>query len=100
MDDDTYSNTDNDNRNYGQRDNYIQSERQQFNGGIPEINNQFNREDCRLLTVEIFHPKAPAIFYFITCLLSCFNLCNKDSRRFSEQPNSICNFWNRNFNTN
>ena len=29
-----------------------------------------------LMTVEIFHPKAPAIFYFITCLLSCFNLCN------------------------
>ena len=28
------------------------------------------------MTVEIFHPKAPAIFYFITCLLSCFNLCN------------------------
>ena len=26
------------------------------------------------MTVEIFHPKAPAIFYFITCLLSCFNL--------------------------
>ena len=67
LDYDTYSNTDNDNRNYGQRDNYIQSERQQFNGGIPEINNQFNREDCR---------------------------------RFSERPNSIRNFWNRNFNTN
>ena len=30
LDDDTYSNTDNDNRNYGKRDNYIQSERQQF----------------------------------------------------------------------
>ena len=30
------------------------------------------------MTVEIFHPKAPAIFYFITCLLSCFNLCNAD----------------------
>ena len=29
-----------------------------------------------MMTVEIFHPKAPAIFYFITCLLSCFNLCN------------------------
>ena len=28
------------------------------------------------MTVEIFHPKAPAIFYFITCLPSCFNLCN------------------------
>ena len=28
------------------------------------------------MTVEIFHPKANAIFYFITCLISCFNLCN------------------------
>ena len=28
------------------------------------------------MTVEIFHPKAPAIFYIITCLLSCVNLCN------------------------
>ena len=27
------------------------------------------------MTVEIFHPEAPGIFYFITCLLSCFNLC-------------------------
>ena len=35
------------------------------------------------MTVEIFHPKAPAIFSFITCLLSCFNLCNKALCLFS-----------------
>ena len=34
------------------------------------------------MTVEIFHPKAPAIFYFITCLLSCFNLCNNYVKAF------------------
>ena len=44
-------------------------------GTIDSVNRQ-------LMTVEIFHPKAPAIFYFITCLLSCVNLCNIDSVKY------------------
>ena len=40
--------------------------------------NKLRKDKHELMTVEIFHLKAPAIFYFIMCLLSCFNLCNKD----------------------
>ena len=29
------------------------------------------------------YPKAPAIFSFITCLLSCFNLCNNNYQKFT-----------------
>ena len=43
----------------------------------------------QLMTVEIFHPKAPAIFYFITCLLSYFNLCNMEGSNFNDVHNFI-----------
>ena len=41
------------------------------------------------MTVEIFHPKAPAIFYFITCLLSCFNLCNNKLDEKLDENNKL-----------